>query len=275
MVRLWQIFHTMKFMPTQSHGPASVTRSIHRAIALLRLLSTRTRPGWRLSDLAQHAGLDPATVHRLLASLCDEGLATRVPGSLRYSVGQMAYELGLAARPYFDLDHLAGHRLAALATELGGTLFLKMRSGVDSVCIARHDGGAPVQSLLLEVGGRRPLCLTAGGVAIYLHLPGIDQQAVEHDNLARIERDFADRRSGVLRMLKRSRRLGFGLNLGDTVPGIAAVSVAVLAPGGTAVAALSLARAVPSLPQADASRLATQLRLHAAALEPLLAGLRL
>ncbi len=120
-------------MPTPPCSQRNVTRSIHRAVALLRLLATHTRPGWRLSDLAQHAGLDPATVHRLLASLCDEGLAVRVPDSLRYSVGQTAYELGLAARPFFDLDQLAANGLAALAKELGGTLFLKIRSGVDSL----------------------------------------------------------------------------------------------------------------------------------------------
>ena len=265
----------MQFMPTPPRNQRNVTRSIHRAVALLRLLATHTRPGWRLSDLAQHAGLDPATVHRLLASLCDEGLAVRVPDSLRYSVGQTAYELGLAARPFFDLDQLAATGLAALAKELGGTLFLKIRSGVDSVCIARHDGGAPVQALLLDVGGRRPLCLTAGGVVLWLHLPDAEQHAVEQDNLARIERDFSDRSNGVQRMLKRSRRLGFGLNLGDIVPGIAAVSVPVLSPAGTAVASLSLALAVPSLAQADATRLACHLRAQAQTMQPLLARLRL
>lgn len=262
-------------MPKQPDGQASVTRSVNRTIALLRLVATHTRAGWRLSDLAQHTGLDRATVHRLLASLCREGLAMRVPQSLRYTVGPLAFELGLAARPFFDLDHLVGSRLATLARELDGTLFLKVRSGVDSVCIGRHDGGTPVQALLLEVGGRRPLCLTAGGVAIWLCLASAERASVELDNLARIHRDFDGRAPGVQRMLKRSRRLGFGLNLGDIVPGIVAVSVPVTSAPGVAVASLTLARAVPSLARGAAVRLATDLRTHATAIEPLLAGLRL
>ncbi len=57
----------------------------------------------------------------------------------------------------FDLGRPTRARLAALAQALCGTVFLKLRSGVESVCLARHDGAGPVPSLMLEVGGRRPL----------------------------------------------------------------------------------------------------------------------
>ena len=77
-------------MTTLSASQNNVTRSMRRTIVLLRLPGSRTRPGWRLSDPAQHTALDPVTVHRLLASLCDERLATRVPGSLRCSIGPPA-----------------------------------------------------------------------------------------------------------------------------------------------------------------------------------------
>lgn len=173
--------------PRPDPGP-NVTRSLHRAVGLLRLLASHTRIGWRLSDLAEHARLDPATVHRLLHALVDEGLACRVPGTRHYTLGPLAFTLGLAAAPYFDLGRPTQTRLAALAKDLHGTVFLKLRSGVDSVCLARHDGVGPVPSLMLEVGGRRPLCLTAGGVAMLIHLPRAEQAAIEADNRRSIER---------------------------------------------------------------------------------------
>lgn len=265
----------MQFVRTPADAPPDVTRSLRRAVVLLRLLSTHMQIGWRLSDLAAQAQLDPATVHRLLAGLCDERLATRVPGTLRYTLGPLAFELGIAAEPYFNLDRTAGQRLAALATELGGTLYLKVRSGVDSVCIARHDGSQPVLALLLEVGGRRPLCLTAGGVAMLIRLPRAQQQDIERLNRDAMARQGDTRWPGVRRLLRRSRQCGFGLNLGDIVPGICTVSVALPSAGQAPVASLGLALATGTLTESRAADLASALGAEAMDLQPHLARLRL
>lgn len=253
----------------------SVTRSLHRAVGLLRLLASHTRIGWRLSDLAEHTGLDPATVHRLLHALVDEGLACRVPGSRHYTLGPLAFTLGLAAAPYFDLDRPTQTRLAALAKDLRGTLFLKLRSGVDSVCLARHDGVGPVPSLMLEVGGRRPLCLTAGGVAMLIHLPRAEQAAIAAANQRSIERRDPRRWQGVRRMLRRSRPLGYASNLGDIASGINAIGVPVTTSTGDAVASLTLALSGPPLARTQADALAARLRGEAEGIAPLLAHLRL
>jgi len=265
----------MQFVPETTPTRPDVTRSLHRAVGLLRLLASHARIGWRLSDLAKHTELDPATVHRLLTSLCDTGLATRVPGSKHYTLGPLAFELGLAATPYFDLGRLAHARLAALATELNGTLFLKTRSGLESVCLARHDGAGLVPSLMLDVGGRRPLCLTAGGVAMLLPLPPAEQTRIEVENQRTIDQQDTTRWTGVSQMLVRSRQLGFALNLGDVARGICAVSVAILTDGQAPIASLTLALTGTALTQATAPDLAARLRLEASAMAPLLMQLRL
>lgn len=255
-------------------GP-NVTRSLNRAVGLLRLLASHTRIGWRLSDLAEHTGLDPATVHRLLRALVDEGLASRVPGTRHYTLGPLAFTLGLAAAPYFDLGRPTQARLAALAQALRGTLFLKLRSGVESVCLARHDGVGPVPSLMLEVGGRRPLCLTAGGVAMLIHLPRAEQAAIEADNKRTIQRMDTQRWHGAQQMLRRSRPLGYASNLGDIAAGINAIGVPLSTPAGTPVASLTLALAGAPLSQPQADALAARLQAEAQALAPLLVPLRL
>jgi len=261
-------------MRTQPDAAPDVTRSLRRAVMLLRLLSTHARIGWRLSDLADQAQLDRATVHRLLAGLCGERLATRVPGTLRYTLGPLAFELGIAAEPYFNLDRAAGHRLAALATELGGTLYLKVRSGVESVCIARHDGSKAVLALLLEVGGRRPLCLTAGGVAMLIRLPRAQQRDIERLNRDTMVRQGDARWPGVRQMVRRSRHCGFGLNLGDIVPGICTVSIALQCADQLPVASLGLALATNSLSQSRSAELASTLMAEAMDLQKQLARMR-
>lgn len=260
--------------PDPGPGP-NVTRSLHRAVGLLRLLASHTRIGWRLSDLAEQSGLDPGTVHRLLNSLQDDGLVTRVPGSRHYTLGALAFELGLAAAPYFDLGRLAQAQLASAAEQLRGTVFLKMRSGMESVCLARHDGVGPVPSLMLDVGGRRPLCLTAGGVAMLIHLPAVEQTAIEADNRRTIQHLNTQRWRGVQRMLRRSRPLGYASNQGDIAAGINAIGVPLSTPAGAPVTSLTLALAGAPLTQPQADALALQLRGRAQAIAPLLRRLRL
>ena len=45
------------------------TQSIERAVHILKLLATRGKFGWGLTDLARRAELDKATVHRILGCL--------------------------------------------------------------------------------------------------------------------------------------------------------------------------------------------------------------
>jgi len=259
---------------TGATASGSVTRSLRRAVGLLRLLSTHTQIGWRLTDLAEHSALDRATVHRLLTSMCDERLVTRVPGTRHYTLGPLAFELGIAAQPYFDLGALAAARLETLARELQGSLFVKVRSGVDSVCVARHDGAEMGQSLMLYVGGRRPLCLTAGGVAMLIGLPQAEQDRIQASNLRTIARQDPSRLEGVQRMLDRSCSRGFAVNLGDIVPTICAISVPIPGRDAAPVASISLALAAPGLAPAQATALAGRLRAEAVAMAPGLERLR-
>ncbi len=217
------------------------TQSVRRSIELLRMLSTHTSSGWRLTDLALETGLDHTTVHRLLKCLVEEGFATRCPGTRRYTVGPLAYELGLAAGPYFSIDAHAGPSLAKLATGTRTIVFLNVRSGYDSVCIARHDGQKALKAYTVHVGTRRPLCLSAGGVAIWANLPQRLQGRIRTANLHAIERSGQARQAAVRHMLSESSRLGYGLNRGSIIPGITAIGVPIRNAGGQPIASLSLA----------------------------------
>jgi DNA-binding IclR family transcriptional regulator len=253
---------------------SSPTRSLQRAALLLRTLSSHTRAGWRLSDLATETGLDHATVHRLLAGLVEERLATRVPGTKRYTVGPLAFELGVAAAPYFSLDRLADANLQKLARELKGTVFLNVRSGTETVCVARYEGRRSISALLVEVGTRRPMCVSAGGLAILLALPRAEQKQAERANLASITRFGATRQAAVRRMLQRSRRAGFGLNVDDIIPGVTAVGASIASRTGAPVASVSMATVSADLPEAALAGVVERLRGEAAEMEVLLSQLR-
>ena len=128
---------------------------------------------------------------------------------------------------------------------------------------------------MLDVGGRRPLCLTACGVAMLLPLPTAEQKRIEAANQRTIERQDPTRWTGISQMLVRSRQLGFALNLGDIATGISAVSVALCTDGRAPVASLTLALTGSALTEVSATDLAARLRREADAVAPMLATLRL
>lgn len=241
---------------------------------VLRALSTHAPTGWRLSDLADATQLDHSTVHRMLAVMVQERMASRVPGTRRYALGPLAYELGKASAPYFSLDSLAAPLLSRLANETRSMVFMNLRSGFDSVCIARHEGRHALKAYTVHVGTRRPLAVSAGGVAILIALPRAQQTDIETANLQTLARHGETRRKALQRMLRRSRRLGFGFNLEDIIPGIAALGVAVRSKAGDPVASISLADARTALAESRRSALLQRLQTVALDIEPMLEGLR-
>jgi len=105
------------------------------------------------------------------------------------------------------------------------------------VCLARADA-ARVQGLSVEVGTRRPLAVSAPGIAILLALDAKEAERVLAANMVLIRRYDVLRARSVERALRRSRRAGLGLNLGDIVPGLWSFGVPVFDGHGHPFAAL-------------------------------------
>ncbi len=250
------------------------TRSLRRASQLLRLLSTHTRVGWRLSDLADASGIDHSTVHRLLGELSSERLVTRVPGSTRYTLGCLTYELGLAAAPWFALADVAAPHLKRLANSTRTIAFMNLKSGADSVCIARHEGRPVFKAYTVEVGVRRPLSVSAGGVALLVALAPTQRETLLAQSRPALTRTAPARQAAIERMLRRSLRLGYGLNRQDIIPGIVAVGVALRDPAGAPFASISLATTATAFDRPRRAALLEQLTEAATRIEPLQAGLR-
>ena len=227
----------MKPAPTRAAG----TQLLHRAFTVLRALSARSRTGWRLSELATYCGLHHATTHRILACLIEEEMVARDAQTRRYTLGRLAFEFGVAASAHSDWKALCAPALDRLAERCGDTAFCNLRSGHESVCIDRREGSYPLKALTVEVGARRPLCVSAGGVAILGKMAEDQAEAALAASQGYLERFPAPRVQAVRRMMRESRRLGYGYNREMIIPGVRAIGVAVLGADGAPVAALSVA----------------------------------
>jgi len=236
----------------------SGTQSIERAALLLRRLAERGHFGWRPLDLAAQCGLDRGTTHRMLACLVRERLARRRPGDHRYLPGPLLYELSLALPAFAAFQAASSAALARIARRAGGAALLLLRSGAEFVCAARSDAN-PVKALTIDVGTRRPLATSAGGVAILLALPRDEAREVTARNLKDVARFGEARVRALETMLRRSRREGYGVSRGDVVPGIAAIGVPIRDSGGEPFAAITVVGTTERLSPARAADLVVAL----------------
>lgn len=204
------------------------------------MIATRPQFGWRLSDLAAACSQDKATVHRMLACMVDERLVEQRPSDKHYLPGPLMYELGLALPDQLQFQRRAEAGVQAFARHMGGIGLLLLRSGNEYVCSVRA-GALKLSGLMVYAGTRRPLFTSVGGAAILQTLPPEEVRAVLLDNVAQeIARRGTGRLEALQKMRERSDRHGFGVNLGDVVPGVHAFAVPLRASAGHAFAALCL-----------------------------------
>lgn len=253
-------------MTAPNRSPRPGTQSLRRATLLLRELSTRLAGGWTLTELATQCGLDRTTTHRMLDALTREGLVSRHERTRTYVLGPVMFELGLAAAHRFDPRAACAAQLRRLRDRTGDTVFLNLRSGLDTVCIDRLDGDAAPKALLIGVGARRSLVATAGGVAMIMALAPSDRRRVTRACLATLRRSDAGHRAGILRMLHRSEGAGFGLNCDDIIPGISAIGVPILDADGKPVAAITVAATTKRLDERRRARILDLIEPEAAKL---------
>ncbi|MGQ0546249.1 MAG: IclR family transcriptional regulator [Betaproteobacteria bacterium] len=232
----------------------SGTQSLERGAQLLKELAARGTVGWRLSDLARRCELDKGTAHRIMAFFVRERLARQREGDRRYVPGPLLFELSLALPAYASFRAACAPHLARAASRAGGFAFLCLRSGSDFVCAA-NAGDASIKALSHEVGLRRPLVVSAGGVAIVLALPAEEARAVVAENMRRVQTSGEVRVKAVERMLRRSESHGYGVHLGDIVPRVNTYGIAVRDARGSAFASVSVAGSSEGFPQSRAPEL--------------------
>lgn len=216
-----------KVYTPRSGAEAPGTQSLSRAAALLRVIATRNSVGLRLSELVAATGLERPTVRRLLQGLMREGFVRQAASTHRYFLGRALFELGLAASPDFDVRGVCVPSLERIAARTGDTAFLTMRSAFDSVCIDRYEGSYPIRALTVEIGARRALGSTAGGLALLAKLNDPEVEAIVSANAQRLGRYGALDSTKLRMMVRRARTLGYALNRNDIIEGVTGVGFAI------------------------------------------------
>ncbi len=221
--------------PSLSQPAAS---SVTKACRILRALS---QAPCRLTDLTQRTGLDKATALRILEMLQAEGFVERAAQDKRYFIGAELRMFGAAATAGADLRAIARPSLLRLANAFEDTVLVSVRRGNESLCLDLEEGRFPIRANYMNVGGRRPLGVGAGSLALLAWLPD-EERAI---TLAALDAVLAlhPRVSGELArtLVDDARSRGYAMTLNVVVDRMGGVGVPILGPDGNPVAALSIA----------------------------------
>ena len=216
-------------------------QSVRRALDVLRLLGQSNDGGLRFSDLGSATGLTRGTLHRLLYTMVCAGFVDQERATRRYHVGAEFLAVGALRSNQFNLRDLARPALVRLAKATDDTVYLTVRSGPDSVCLDRQEGGFPIKTMTLSIGGRRPLGVGAGSLAILSFLPETERRDVVRRNAARLKAYLVISPTALQDESRRARERGYAINDGMVLHGMSAIGIPILDPQGNPIAALSVA----------------------------------
>jgi DNA-binding IclR family transcriptional regulator len=221
-------------------APRQGAQAIRRALGVLRILATGREEGVPLAEVVQSTGLTRPTAHRILHVLIEEGIVEKSEKSGRYVIGRQVPELALARQSRSPLLAAAEPYLAQVSEQVGDTLFLTVRTGLDTLCVARRIGTYPIQVLSIEVGARRPLGVSSAGIAILAALPALEARRIVSDNQVRF-RFYRTTPARALEQVAATRRQGYCLHQPGLVQGTKAISTTIRALDGRPAAAITIA----------------------------------
>jgi len=216
------------------------TQSIRRASIILQEVAAAGQGGTRLSELAQRTRLERATVHRMLKVLTLERWLQRDDASKRYRLGPLVFELGLCIPTRSDFRSVFEPVLQDLVEESRETIYLNVRSGLDFICMARKDGGDQCSAMIHDVGGRRPLGIGAGGIALLLEMDEDEAERIVRKNAGRYPYYGCANCDLALESVRQSRLLGYALARDLDIIGLSALGLPIHNSSGNAFAAVSI-----------------------------------
>ena len=258
--------------PAPTPGSPSPVGSVDKALALLEVLAAAGPEGRSLRDIAAAAGLNKASVHRLLRALLHRGFAEQSPADQRYRLGASALEL---ARSFGGGEELPARFAPALASISQQTEELVHLGQLDGPRVLYLDKVEPERTLRVwsRVGRRAPAARTAMGRAL-LAADGIRAEALSAFAAATGAAGTGNAQAGAVlsparlsAVVEQAALRGWAEEVEENEAGIACVGVALVRPVGRSVA-VSVTGPLERLGQARRAQIGELLRETLARLAP-------
>jgi DNA-binding IclR family transcriptional regulator len=256
---------------TESRKAGSQT--VQRAVQILRRVARYPDKGLRLLDVAREMGIERPTAHRVLQTLCAEGLLLQ-DESRRYRIGPLLFELCLLSGGYSDLAEACMPVLTDLADKVGDTAFLFVRYGDDAICLARKQGWYHIQTPVVAVNSRHPLGVSAGGLAILAGIPEREAANILHGLAPYLSVYNGLTAEEVWKLYQDARVRGYAVISDRVVPGVKGVGVPIRSELGNPIAGVAVATTIDHMPDERVTEIAPLLLNAAVAITGLMQSRR-
>lgn len=229
----------------EKQGAASdvAESSLAKALRLLPIVAERNSTGVNLSTVTRRAGMNTATVRRLLQGLVDGGLLGFDPYSKLYFLGVEFVRLSRMAGSPQAFERLRDDMRDCLIEIAGLTedsAFLSVVSKGEALCIEQIAGSHPISVNTLTVGARRPLGAGAGSLALLAAHDSAARQDIIEENSRRYLRYGRLNADAVKRALSRWQKAGYVFNSSLIIDGVGAIGMPVFDEAGNLVCAVSV-----------------------------------
>jgi DNA-binding IclR family transcriptional regulator len=216
-------------------------QGIRRISTVLQVLGRAPSAGLRLTDVALAADLNKATAHRLLNGLSQVGLVEQDVANGRFHLGPEMFILGSAAVKRYGLNATAHSHLVRLENKTDDTAYVTVRAGLDCVCIDRFEGNYPIKVQTLNIGDRRPLGISAGGLVLLAALSDEELSSVMEANRDRFSNYPMLDIPKLYGLVEATRRQGYAFFDAYVIPEMSSIGVPIRGPDGNVIAAMAIA----------------------------------
>jgi DNA-binding IclR family transcriptional regulator len=237
-----------------------------RIAAMLRIVAAHNTEGMKLNEIARVSGLEQSTAHRIVTALHTVGFLAREENGRRYHLGPLLFELFTTAFPHFNLVEICELAMTTLASRMGDTVYLSVRSGLESLCVDRREGSFPIRTCTVDVGQRRPLGVGAGSLAILSALPEIESRLIVELCTPRYA-DFGMTARSVAEGIARLHETGHIYQAAVTSSDVMAVSLPIIGRTGHPYGALSITATASRMTPEHARETLGAMRKEIAAIE--------
>jgi IclR family transcriptional regulator, acetate operon repressor len=263
--------------PPKSAGDDERIRSglLERTLNVIELLSVQGQ-GMQLFEIAQTLRIPRSAAHRVLTSLAERGYVRQDRHQGVYQLTAKIASLGFTFLASNGIIDLAQPVLDRLARESGELARLAMIDGRELIWVTKAQGSQFGLRYDPDMGQVARLSCSASGYAWLSCLPDdealvlIDRQGIG------LRKDYGPRapetRAAVLKMLRQTRKRGFGLLVQAYSPWVSAVAVPIRHPTTAEVTGVVVISG-PHVRLLESHMLALVPKLHEAARELSLASI--
>lgn len=216
--------------------------AVSKSIELLFLVADQ--PGLGVTELAKRSGNTKARAFRLLTTLEEGGLVQRQMPMASYTLGYRALILGTSAQGQLSLIKVAGQLLDQIGRECNESVLVRIRDGLETVCVAWWDSPHAVR-IHSQMGERRPLGVGASGKLILAHADADVQEAVFGARRERFTPNTIMSAAELKKELKKILATGISVSVSEKTADTVAVAAPIYDAAGQVVASLSMT--APSL----------------------------